>query len=161
LGELSLGRRREGANVKGIILRFIKVKLLDKIVELCYNICRIRERKREATMKVKEVQAVKILGSADRMSWSSKKGTFTAKRGFFYTHGNTAKKYADKLATEVPGFELVEAHEHWAAWPKDSYWSVEFRADGKAAAEKLGSVLAEKDLDWAEVWEETRVNRES
>ena len=45
---LSLGRRREGANVKGIILIFIKVKHLDKSLNMCYNICRIRERKGEA-----------------------------------------------------------------------------------------------------------------
>ena len=117
---------------------------------------RVSQGGNEMASKTKQAQAVKILGTADRMSWSSKKGTFTAKRGFFYTHGNTAEKFAAGLAKQIPGFELVEAYEHWASWPKDSYWVVEFKADGEAAVERLEAILAEKNLIWSEVWESTR-----
>lgn len=54
-------------------------------------------------------------------------GTITAKRGFFYRHGMSAELLAEKIKKALPEAIIIEAYEHWAAWPKDSYWVVKFK----------------------------------
>ena len=64
--------------------------------------------------------------SSDKLTMS-KDGVFTLRVGFFYTHGRTSEKLAAEIVAAVPGTEVIEHHEAWNAWPKDSYWEVKFR----------------------------------
>ena len=57
-----------------------------------------------------------------------KDGTFSLHRGFFYRHGMTSEKWAEKVSDRLKeanvDFEVVKHNEHWAAWPKDSWFIV-------------------------------------
>ncbi len=60
-----------------------------------------------------------------------KDGTFSARRTYFYRHGQTADKFADEVSVAIfdAGFKFtqVDLEDHWAQWPKDSYFQVRFR----------------------------------
>lgn len=68
---------------------------------------------------IEEVVGGKVIAS---------KGIFKFRRGFFYTHGYTSEKFAASIAEKLGkagfAFMVIEHHEHWASWPKDSYWEV-------------------------------------
>ncbi len=54
-----------------------------------------------------------------------KDGTVEVKKSFFYTHGQTAEKWAEnvKRAILATGFSVeVEGYQDWNAWPKTSYF---------------------------------------
>jgi len=54
-----------------------------------------------------------------------KNGSLSAKRSCFYTHGNTADKWAAKVAAELTAAGIsahVYGQDAWAAWPKTSYF---------------------------------------
>ena len=61
-----------------------------------------------------------------------KDGTFIARETFFYRHGGSSDKWAERVqsAIEKSGFkfELIEAREYSKSWPKLSYWEVIFKA---------------------------------
>lgn len=111
-------------------------------------------------MKAKEVQAVKMtVQGASKVTYSRKNGTFKTQHGFFYRFGQDETDYAEKLAGYMPGFELVDCGEVWQAWPKDSYWWVEFRADPAECTEKLeGFIEKNPDNTWGSLYEEFRAN---
>ena len=48
-------------------------------------------------------------------------GTVEFKEGYFYHHGRTPEKVADKILKFFPDCTLVECYDAWAAWPKDSW----------------------------------------
>ncbi len=54
-----------------------------------------------------------------------KNGTVEVKRSYFYTFGDTAQKYADRVR-EALHRDGIPAHvageDRWAAWPKTSYF---------------------------------------
>lgn len=53
-------------------------------------------------------------------------GRVEVRRTYFYTMGMNAQKWAEKVAMELTraGFQVeVKGQNHWAAWPKQSYWS--------------------------------------
>jgi hypothetical protein len=52
------------------------------------------------------------------------KGRYFARKYFFYRHDGSAAKFAQKLA--IAGIYILRYDEIWNAWPKDSYWQVEF-----------------------------------
>jgi hypothetical protein len=56
-------------------------------------------------------------------------GTISAKRGFFYKHGQTSEGFANKVIKTITGISLVEHFEDWNAWPKDSWFVVKFKID--------------------------------
>lgn len=54
-----------------------------------------------------------------------KNGNVEVKRGYFYTFGMTAEKYAGAIreCLERDGIPAqVSGEDHWAAWPKESYF---------------------------------------
>jgi hypothetical protein len=53
--------------------------------------------------------------------------SFEVRFGFFYTHGRTAEKYRDQILLVYPEAKILEIHEIWNSWPKDSYFSVRFK----------------------------------
>ncbi len=63
---------------------------------------------------------------------ANQKEVFKYRHGFYYRHGNDANKVAAKLALDFQTYlglniNILGAHEHWATWPKDSYWEVKFQ----------------------------------
>ena len=60
-------------------------------------------------------------------SLSVRKGVYTAKRMFYYRHGMDATKYAASIMMQLPETaKMVKKGESWNAWPKDSFFYVEF-----------------------------------
>lgn len=57
-----------------------------------------------------------------------KSGAIECRRGFFYTHGYTSEKFCQKVVETFTalGFRvlIIESYEHWATWPRESYWTV-------------------------------------
>lgn len=110
-------------------------------------------------MKRKEVQAVKMtVKGASKVTYSRKNETFKTQHGFFYRFGGDEVKCAEGLAQYIPGFKMVDCGEVWQAWPKDSYWWVEFKADPAACEAELENWIAEHDSSWEELWEEFQAN---
>ena len=60
---------------------------------------------------------------------TTSKGVLRVRRTYFYRHGQTAQGWADLVtmnlqAAGLSGF-TVEAHDDWARWPRDSYFTAE------------------------------------
>ena len=76
---------------------------------------------------------------ADRVI-THKDGTFSARRTYFYRHGQTAGGFAEKVKHFVTKadftFVEIDVEDHWAQWPKDSYFQVRFRVASRES-EKL------------------------
>ena len=54
-----------------------------------------------------------------------KNDTLSAKHSYFYTHGNTAEKWAAKVAAELAAAGInahVYGRDDFASWPKTSYF---------------------------------------
>ena len=52
-------------------------------------------------------------------------GSIEVKRGYFYAHGYSAEKWAEKVKTELENAGLkvsVSNRDDWRTWPKDSYF---------------------------------------
>jgi len=80
--------------------------------------------------QVQEILASKKL-YFDKVYKSRKhKGAYVVQKGFFYRHGNNERKLAMAIK-EATRAEIIEATEHYEMWPKDSYWEVVFRLDGR------------------------------
>lgn len=61
----------------------------------------------------------------------SRKGeTYIARHSYFYTHGYSPEKFAAKIQEAMPGVTIVATRNEWAAWPKTSYFRVDFTAPG-------------------------------
>lgn len=81
---------------------------------------------------LKQVRAA-LDGLAD--SVSARDGGFTARRGFFYTHGYTADRFVAAVKTAVPGAVVTDSGEVWkpfrggAAVGQQSHWFVKFRVE--------------------------------
>lgn len=56
----------------------------------------------------------KLLGYVDTVSL--RKGVFTARRGFFYTHGFTADAFARTIERHVPGATVLDSGMVWKAF---------------------------------------------
>ena len=56
-----------------------------------------------------------------------KDGTVSVKQSFFYTHGFTSSKFAQKVLNKFPNANILLSEEHWNNWPKTSYWLVKFK----------------------------------
>ena len=69
--------------------------------------------------------------SADKIIFQ-RNGNIKAKRFYFYTFGNTAEKFADKIRNSLREcgieIEIVDKSDNWNAWPKNSWFEVIFRA---------------------------------
>ena len=52
-------------------------------------------------------------------------GKVSVKKGYFYRHGGTSRKWADKVLIalkDVGAVELIDYRDDWQVWPKDSYF---------------------------------------
>ena len=64
---------------------------------------------------------------------SKKSGIFTVRKGFFYTHGYTAKKYRDAVKKALPDAQIIDYSEVWKAFKggasieRQSHWFVKFK----------------------------------
>lgn len=69
-------------------------------------------------------------GVADTVS--VRNGVYTARRGFYYTHGRTADALADAVRRAIPGATVTGSGEHWAPFRggqsvrDGSHWFVSF-----------------------------------
>jgi hypothetical protein len=55
-----------------------------------------------------------------------KDGTFSAWFSFFYRHGQSAQKHAERILVALPEAAIIEAFDDWRAWPTTSYFKVRF-----------------------------------
>ena len=53
-------------------------------------------------------------------------GTWILKRSFFYTHGYSAEKMADRLKATDARVTIISASDIWKSWPTESYFEVRF-----------------------------------
>lgn len=53
-------------------------------------------------------------------------GTVTYKVTYFYRHGRSEDRLAAEVLGLFPGSAIVDKGDHFAAWPKDSYFWVRF-----------------------------------
>ena len=56
-----------------------------------------------------------------------KDGSFTVKESYYYRHGQSPEKIADKIKKAIHGIEIIDTEDEWRAWPKTSYFVVKFR----------------------------------
>lgn len=74
---------------------------------------------------------IKHLISASTVSLRN--GIYTARWGFFYRMGKSTETCRQKVIDAIPGAEIVEAYEHYAAFrggaplSRSSHWCVKFR----------------------------------
>lgn len=61
-----------------------------------------------------EIHADKIVMKKD--------GSIEVKRYYYYTHGSTAEKWAEKVSKVLSVKHIVNSRDDWAVWPKDSYF---------------------------------------
>jgi len=72
-------------------------------------------------------------------SHSVKAGVFTIRRGFFYTNGYTAEKFAQRVKEAFPTAVILESGEIWkpfrggASVASQSHWFVKFSVPEKVA----------------------------
>jgi hypothetical protein len=76
-------------------------------------------------MQKKQIRE-KLAGIADSIRFK-RDGSIEAKHGYFYTHGYTEGKMAAGIKAIFPSTEILSSTNHWAAWPRDSYFYVRFR----------------------------------
>jgi hypothetical protein len=65
-------------------------------------------------------------GSNGSPGYSPKKGGFVFKQGYFYRHGGSPEKFAERIVgrTKAAGLTpvVVDTRDNWNAWPKDSWF---------------------------------------
>ena len=92
------------------------------------------------------------------LSYNRKKDTFTVKKTYFYRFGMTSTKLADRLQLKVPGgVEVVDRGDMFRAWPKSSYFWVEFTANEAACREWVEDWLSDNpEVSASELLEEAK-----
>lgn len=65
---------------------------------------------------------------ADKIT-AHRDGSFTARFGFYYRHGQNAQRKAEQIEAMDCRIVIDDAREHYNQWPRDSYWAVEFHMD--------------------------------
>lgn len=79
-------------------------------------------------MKLSQIKEVTGIDSV-----SQKDGVVTLRRQFFYRNGKTSADLAERVKLALPGFEVLEHGEHYAAFrggasvAKSSHWWVRVR----------------------------------
>lgn len=56
-----------------------------------------------------------------------KDGSFEFRREYFYRHGQTTEHFVKAILRVFPDAKIVASSDHWAPWPKDSYFMVQFK----------------------------------
>ena len=55
-----------------------------------------------------------------------KDGSFTVKESYYYRHGQSPEKIADKIKKAIPWVEIIDTEDEWREWPETSYFVVKF-----------------------------------
>jgi hypothetical protein len=94
-------------------------------------------------MNAKQIKAAKIMiltmANADKVTYSPKAGTFTARRYYFYRHGMTSEKFAAKFA-EIG--EAVVDGDHFRLTRDGAYFWAEFTLKDADAVVAQADALA-------------------
>ncbi len=97
----------------------------------------------KAAVKLTRMQVEEALARVNYDRFIVKRnGTVDIRRGYFYTFGLTAERYAQHVMTHI-GYcaELVSCSTERRDWPADSYWSVIVRfTDQPMPYHPIGSV---------------------
>ena len=64
---------------------------------------------------------------ANRQFSIGRDGVVTVKHGYYYRHGMSADLFARSIQKVIPEAVILDQGDHWAAWPKDSYFWVKFK----------------------------------
>jgi hypothetical protein len=79
--------------------------------------------------KLKDAFENYVIG-VDKLAFK-KDGTIEAKRGYFYRHGESPEKVADKLKSALSSqgieIQIVRTYDDFRPWPKDSNFVVVFK----------------------------------
>jgi hypothetical protein len=112
------------------------------------------DNRKEKMMNAKEKKAVKMV-AMNAADWCTAhgNGTFTARTGYFYTHGKSQNDLEASLKDEVPGFMFLESGNMWRAWPRDSFWWVRFEVDDPSECVRRAEELAQNcKCSFQELW---------
>jgi hypothetical protein len=73
-------------------------------------------------------KAKELFDQGEREVVSHSDGSVTVKRSYFYRMGMDSAKWSEKVRREMgPGTVEVDRGDHWAQWPKTSYFWVRIR----------------------------------
>jgi len=61
------------------------------------------------------------------VGFSPKRGEYIIKWGYFYRHGMSEEKLAEKVLRVIPEAIITKKEDYWHAWPKDSWIEVRFK----------------------------------
>lgn len=96
------------------------------------------DHKKEVAAEKPTLEKLRGAG-ADTLS-RNKAGNYVARKSFFYTHGQTAEGFADKIKAVYPNAEIVDKGSQWKAFKggasvaQGSHFWVEFKMGPKPAA---------------------------
>lgn len=93
----------------------------------------LKDKSNRAEGKGRAAVRKRLEGIFDKVGWSAKGQCFVVKQGYFYTHGNDEQKVAAKLQRAIPEAIIVDASNHWNAWPRDSWFEVRFKMPSQGA----------------------------
>lgn len=85
--------------------------------------------------KVSKLEEMKSAINAD--SISIRKGIYTARRGYFYSMGGSADKFAARVQAAFPSAHIIEKGDHWtpfnggASLARSTHWFVKFTLEDK------------------------------
>jgi hypothetical protein len=100
-------------------------------------------KRRLPDMTTKQIKEILLGKGIDRVI-AKKDGSFEARRGYFYRHGQTAAGLAELVKSAIPNAQILESNDRWNTWPHDSYFQVIFRI----SAEKI--IRDGIELYWSE-----------
>ena len=58
-----------------------------------------------------------------------RKGIWTFKKSYFYTHGQSASEVADKISEALPKAEVLSVYDKWNCYPARSSVEVKFKME--------------------------------
>ena len=105
------------------------------------------------------VRIIAAQANADKCI-AHKDGTWSIKHSYFYSHGNTPQKWADKVVRVFEDtVEVIEARDAYANWPKTSYFVAQVRVvDGAAIVAQAEAYAEAHGMTFAEAVTEARAH---
>jgi len=120
------------------------------------------KRKEHKMVSKKQVKEAVIIASGQvhsEKTIAKQDGTYEVRKSFFYTHGGSSEKWAEKVSNTLPGVRVVTSTEYWKAWPKTSYWATLFEViDPEALVEFVHGVCEKYNCTWKELLAETKTS---
>ncbi len=84
-----------------------------------------------------EVKEKIMQAHPDVFRYSANENVWVFKHGYFYRFGQTATRIAEGIKHIFPEAIIVRAYDDWKAWPKNSYFVVEFQVPMKEQKERV------------------------